>query len=384
MTLLGMITKSFAIFCLSILPLTLLIFGTALAQNNVVLNQTSSSPRAKFTVSASPSLQAVTAGSTASYKVTVTLQNGFTGAVDLSVSGAPSGWTPTLSTSSIRGGSGFSTLEVTTVSSATTGTYTLTVTGTSESLKQTISVALTVNSKSGNSPPGWMGYTWKVDPNGTCIGSCEVNSNSGNLSVDSNGYLHVKISKSGNAWTGAEMFTSEKLGFGTYQWVLEGNNFYDMDPPIVLGLFTYGPAGGIGIDGTDETDIEFSKWNTPPGTQNVDFTAYPATGHKNTENKSKDPKPSSDHTYYIPSPTSSTATTTVRFVWSSTSISWYVMSGTVGVNSTPTNILQSYTYTGTTTTIPQAASPVGINLWSFEASPTNPWDITIDSFTYLH
>lgn len=343
---------------------------------NQVMIYATTSPN--FTLSASPSSQSVTAGSTADYTVTVAPQNGFIGAVSLKVSGEPSGWTPRLSSSTIGGGSGSSTLQVATTSSATPGTHTLTVTGTSGTLTQTISVPLTVNSTSGSSPSGWMGYAWNVDPNGTCIGSCEIESNSDNLSVDSKGHLHVKISKSGGTWTGAEMFTSKNLGFGTYQWVLEGKKFYNMDPPVVLGLFNYGPANGIGVDGTDEIDIEFSRWNTSPGTENVDFTVYPATGHKN-----KGEAASSDQTYYLTPPTSSSATTTVRFVWSSTSISWYVMKGTVGVNQAPTNILQSYTYEGTMTTIPQVALPVGINLWSFGASPSNPWNITIQSFTYL-
>src|SRR5271168_128950 len=237
---------------------------------------TSSSPN--FTLTASPSSQSITAGSTADYTITVTPQNGFTGTVSLSVSGEPSGWTPTLSPASVSGGSGSSTLQVATTSSATPGTYTLTVTGTSGTLSQTLSVPLTVNSASGSSPSGWMGYTWNIDPNGTCIGGCEIESNSNNLSVDSSGYLHIKISKSGSTWTGAEMFTSANLGFGTYQWVIEGNNFYNMDPPVVLGLFPYGPQNGIGVDGTNEVDIEFSKWGTTGTTQNVDFTVYPATG----------------------------------------------------------------------------------------------------------
>ena len=172
------------------------------------------------------------------------------------------------------------------------------------------------------------------------------------------------------------MFTSSNLGFGTYQWVIQGNNFYNMDPSVVLGLFTYGPQNGIGTDGTNEVDIEFSKWGTTGTTQNVDFTVYPATGRKN-----KNSTPSSDVTYYLTPPGSGT-TTTVRFVWSSTSITWYVMSGTVGVNAAPTNVVQSFTYNGTTSTIPQAASPVGINLWAFEALPSNPWNIVLQSFTY--
>ena len=343
--------------------------------NEVMIYQNSSS--ANFTLTASPSSQNVTAGSTADYTITVVPQNGFTGAVSLSVSGAPSGWTPTFSPTSISGGSGSSTLKTATSSSAATGTYTLTITGTSGSLKQTASVTLTVNSAGGNVPSGWMGYTWTIDPNGLCIGGCEIESESSNLTVDSNGYLHAMITESDGTWTGAEMFTTANMGFGTYQWVIEGNNFYNMDLPIVLGLFTYGPQNSIGLDGTNEINIEFSKWGTSTGTENVDFTVYPATAYRNAGN------PSSDQTYYITPPGSSSATTTVRFVWSSTSINWYVMSGTVGVNSAPTNVLKSYTYNGTTSSIPQVACPVGINLWSWNALPTNPWNIIIESFNYL-
>jgi len=343
--------------------------------NEVMIYQTSGA--GNFTLTASPSSQGVTAGSTADYTITVAPQNGFTGTVSLSVSGAPSGWTPAFSSASISRGSGSSTLQAATSSSATTGTYTLTITGTSGSLRQTASVTLTVNSSGGSVPSSWMGYTWSVDPNGTCIGGCEINSEASNLSVDANGYLHTMISKSGGTWTGAEMFTAANLGFGTYQWVIEGNNFYNMDQPIVLGLFTYGKQNGIGIDGTNEIDIEFSKWGTSTGTENVDFTVYPAPAGYNAGN------PSSDQTFYLTPPASSSATTTVRFVWSSTSITWYAMSGTVGVNAAPTNVLQSYTYNGTTSTIPQVACPVGINLWSWNALPSNPWNVIIESFTYL-
>jgi hypothetical protein len=341
---------------------------------NEVMIYSNSTPN--FTLSASPSSQSVVAGASVNYTVSVSPQNGFTGTVSLSASGLPSGATDSFSPASISGGSGSSTLEVFTSASTPTGTYTLTITGTNGTLTHTATVALTVNASSGGSPSTWMGYNWNIDPNGTPIGGGLISSNSNNLSVDSNGYLHVMISNSGGTWTGAEMFTQQNLGFGTYQWVLQGNNFYNMDPPIVLGLFTYGPANGIGADGTDEIDIEFSQWGTTGNTENLDFTVYPATGHKNSGSA-----PSSDQTYYIPAPSSST--TTVRFVWSSTSINWYIMSGTVGINSAPTNVLQSYTYNGTTTTIPQVALPVGINFWTYGTLPTNQWNITLQSFSYL-
>lgn len=153
--------------------------------NEVMIYQPSGS--GNFTLTASPSTQGVVAGSSADYTVTVAPQNGFTGTVSLSVSGAPSGWTPTFSPSSISGGSGSSTLKAATSSSAATGTYALTITGTSGSLKQTASVTLTVNSANGSVPSDWMGYTWNVDSDGTCIGGCEIDSEASNLSVHANG-----------------------------------------------------------------------------------------------------------------------------------------------------------------------------------------------------
>ena len=84
--------------------------------------------------------------------------------------------------------------------------------------------------------------------------------NPGNVTIDAHGYLHLQIVRQDGKWTAAELFTTENLGFGTYQWIVEGN-VYAMDPTTVLGLFTYGPAHHIGSDAEDEIDIEFSQWN---------------------------------------------------------------------------------------------------------------------------
>jgi uncharacterized membrane protein len=100
-----------------------------------------------FSISASPSSHTVTQGSPTSYTVTVTPSGGFTSSVTLSVSGLPTGVSATLSTNPISGGSGSSTMNVTTSASTPTGTYTLTITGTSSSpsLMHTTTVSLVVN-----------------------------------------------------------------------------------------------------------------------------------------------------------------------------------------------------------------------------------------------
>jgi hypothetical protein len=76
---------------------------------------------------------------------TITPTGGFTGQVNLSVSGLPSGATGTFSSNPATASS---TLSVSTAASTPAGSYTLTITGTSGNLSHTSTVALVVN------PPG--------------------------------------------------------------------------------------------------------------------------------------------------------------------------------------------------------------------------------------
>ena len=97
-----------------------------------------------FTISASPTSLSVRRGSSGSYTVTVGSQNGFTGTVNLTVSGVPSRTTATFSPASING-SGSSTLTVSPAKNAARGTFTLTITGASGTLTHSTTVSLTVN-----------------------------------------------------------------------------------------------------------------------------------------------------------------------------------------------------------------------------------------------
>jgi hypothetical protein len=94
-----------------------------------------------FTISVSPGSQSVRRGSTATYTVTITRLNGFTGSVTLSLTGQPSGstvtFTPNPATTS-------ATLTVVTRSSTSRRTYTLTIRGVSGSLSHTATATLTV------------------------------------------------------------------------------------------------------------------------------------------------------------------------------------------------------------------------------------------------
>jgi uncharacterized repeat protein (TIGR03803 family) len=82
-----------------------------------------------FSISASPSLQSIKAGSSTTYVATVTPSGGFDGAVTFSASGLPSGATASFSPSSVSG-SGSSTLTVATKSTSRTGSTSFTIAGT--------------------------------------------------------------------------------------------------------------------------------------------------------------------------------------------------------------------------------------------------------------
>jgi hypothetical protein len=101
-----------------------------------------------FAISATPASQTVTVGGSTTYTVSVSPQGGFTGTVSLSVSGLPNGATGTFNPTSIAGGSGSSTLSVTTASSTPTGSSTLTITGNNGSLTHSATVTLVVGSPS--------------------------------------------------------------------------------------------------------------------------------------------------------------------------------------------------------------------------------------------
>lgn len=221
----------------------------------------------------------------------------------------------------------------------------------------------------------WKAFDWKVTTGP--IGGGIVAGTPGNVTIDASGALHLKIQKVRDKWTGGELFTQTSQGFGTYQWVLAGDNFYNMDPQIVLGLFTYGPEQKIGVDGENEIDTEFSNWNgtaTPANTR-ADFTSYPATGHRKGNNEA-----AYENNFHIDAPLAST--TTVRMTWSPSTIVWKIMAGTVPLGSTE-HVLQTDTFHGEAASVPQAPCPVAMNFWSFKVAPIRPIEVIIQDFQFV-
>ncbi len=215
----------------------------------------------------------------------------------------------------------------------------------------------------------WKGHQWRVT-NGGMAGV--ATGNPANIEIDASGYLHLSIVNREGKWSASEIFSTDTAGFGTYQWVIAGN-IYDMDKSTVLGLFTYGPAGHLGIDGENEIDIEFSKWNETCHGCNADFTVYPSTG-----NRKKDGVSSWEDNFHITGET----LTTARMQWSADQIVFTVMKGIQPIG-TVADVLKTETYRSDRTSIPQAASPVGINFWCFQKTPSTNQSVVIRDFQFV-
>ena len=214
----------------------------------------------------------------------------------------------------------------------------------------------------------WKGHTWQVTSGGMA-GVCQGDPK--NVTVDGDGFLHLRIANGGGGWTSSELFTTDRLGFGTYQWQVDGP-IDTIDKNVVLGLFPYGPAAGIGSDGTNEIDIEYSRWGQANG-PNGDWTDYPASGTTIGE---------LSYTFSLDGTTLSTS----RFNWSSSSITDALLKGLQPIDGA-TGLLKSWTYAPSmpSMNVPQQPLPLGMNLWCFGAPPSdgNPVEIVIRDFVFV-
>jgi hypothetical protein len=114
------------------------------------------------------------------------------------------------------------------------------------------------------------GYEWKVrDTLGERNGSPHDN-DPANVSLDSNGFLHLRIGRKSDKWTCSEVIMTRSLGYGTYLFTTQ--DVSHLEPAAVLSLFTYDELG------TDqnhrEMDIEISRWGDPDD-KNAQYVVQP-------------------------------------------------------------------------------------------------------------
>jgi hypothetical protein len=108
----------------------------------------------EFSVSANPTSQIITAGASATYTISISAVNGFTGTVSLSASSSNSNIVATLDNTTISGGSGSAVLTVSTTSATPAGNVTITVTATDSANNVSHNVAVTASVQSAAATAG--------------------------------------------------------------------------------------------------------------------------------------------------------------------------------------------------------------------------------------
>ena len=209
------------------------------------------------------------------------------------------------------------------------------------------------------------GYTWNVR-NSTGGPGPNVFSGS-NAWVDSNGWLHLKITKNTrtNKWNCAEIYSTQNFGYGTYQWQVEGA-IGSLDKNIVLGLFNYS-----GNNTYDEMDVEFARWGNSSW-PNLNYTVWPATGSTGKSAWS-----------YTKNFTLTGGTyTTHRFTRNSNTVAFKSLNGFYNDD---TNLFASAICTSPTWSISTLGMPVHMNLWLYDGlapSDSKEVEIIIHRFTF--
>lgn len=173
-----------------------------------------------------------------------------------------------------------------------------------------------------------------------------------NVWLDDTGALHLKISHVGDRWYCAELETTQALGFGTYQFWLD-SRIDNLPPSVVLGLFDY-TTPDVGPDGTNEIDIEFSRWGNPKW-PNGNYTVYPA----------KPGKPEAHVAFEI---TNRSRESTHRFIRSPTAVSFQSLKGRQNGDK---GQYHAWTFAPANpeARVPQAPLPVHLNLWLSKGVP---------------
>jgi len=214
----------------------------------------------------------------------------------------------------------------------------------------------------------WSGYKWEVNSNDR-IGQGLVRGSLSNVLIDANGYLHLRMDQQDGKWCGAETWTTEPLGYGTFYWVFDGP-LTTMEPQIVLAGFTYGPQIHQGTDCQNEIDVEFSKWNNPDNKNNGDFDDYgppPAVRGDDAEN---------DWNF------TGGNVATIRVEWSADKIVQSVWNGVVPIDAPTSTAAVTWTNTKTKS-IPLVACPFMFNLWTFKTLPTKSMEAVVRDFKYV-
>lgn len=216
------------------------------------------------------------------------------------------------------------------------------------------------------------GYIWDVRPAETG-GPGPNRWDPKSVRVDPQGRLHLRLNHRDGQWQCAEVSTQKSFGFGRYEFEVLGP-LDTFDPNVVLGLFDY-PHPGQGSDGTNEIDIEYSRWGKPSALP-ASATIYPATAAQ-----AKLGPPAASYAFPVPSGLS---VTTQRFTRTAHSVRIQCLRGQ-GRGSSGEYARWLF-HPVNSQCLPQEPLPVHINLWLFQGHPPangQELEVIIEKFSFV-
>jgi hypothetical protein len=102
------------------------------------------------------------------------------------------------------------------------------------------------------------GYDWEIRQTPSDRGGANEY-DPANAWTDPDGALHLKVARTEEGWTSAEVSMTRSLGYGTYVFVVR--DVSHVDPAVALSLLTWDDQG---VDQNHrELDIEISQWGDP-------------------------------------------------------------------------------------------------------------------------
>lgn len=200
--------------------------------------------------------------------------------------------------------------------------------------------------------------------------------NPSNVWLDPKGWLHLKITppaRKGDRWQCAEIYTAESYGYGRYQWQIVGRPDL-LDPQVVLGIFNY-TTPEIGPDGTNEIDIEFSRWGNARY-PNGNYTIWP--NRPNNGDKISSPV-AKTFDFKLGGPNS-----THLFDWSPFGVEFWSLSGHGDARATRGH--WRYVSNRPKQEIPQKPLPLHLNVWLADGkAPHNSHgvEIVLSGFSFM-
>ncbi|MGH0052220.1 MAG: family 16 glycosylhydrolase [Sphaerochaetaceae bacterium] len=174
--------------------------------------------------------------------------------------------------------------------------------------------------------------------------------------------LHLTIEEYDDRWWASEIYTRERVGYGTYTFTVE-TDIRAYDPHVVAGFFTWDTAPQ---EYNREIDIEFAAWGLEDGTK-FQYVVQPYTDAERI---------------VVFDPNLNGALTTHRIIWTPQHVSFASYHGAVDpdVPESETMLINRWSY-------PQSPSEGSvrfrINLWLYQGQePISSAHMVVTSFSF--